>query len=181
MDQRPKLFYLERTADQVGLTGTGKVAEGIVYSDGRVSMRWLGERASTVNHDSIDNVEYIHCHNGNSKIVYYESFSIPFDKVIDKNKDQIADSLYEYCQELKENNNMDLTTFNEKKCDKLLEYIKQNSNPKYIRATALHQERLMSLVEIKNGNKYNIVRDIIRRKNDIKKYTWIVDYLNFIQ
>ncbi|AER47690.1 hypothetical protein [Mycolicibacterium goodii] len=58
-------FVLHRAEDVTGVSGTGTVAEGVQFSDGRVALRWIvGEHRSTVTWDSIDSVEKIHGHNG---------------------------------------------------------------------------------------------------------------------
>jgi hypothetical protein len=43
-----KRFHLERTEDASGVSGIGKIAEGIVFEDGTVGLRWLTEVKSTV-------------------------------------------------------------------------------------------------------------------------------------
>ncbi|UVT31472.1 hypothetical protein SEA_MASK_39 [Mycobacterium phage Mask] len=61
----PRRFVLHRAEDVTGVSGTGTVAEGVQFSDGRVALRWIvGEHRSTVTWDSIDSVEKIHGHNG---------------------------------------------------------------------------------------------------------------------
>lgn len=62
-------FFIERALDTTGVSGTGRVAEGVIFSDGTVAMRWLGERKSTVFHESVDNVAAIHLHGGTSRLV----------------------------------------------------------------------------------------------------------------
>ncbi|MDV7194592.1 hypothetical protein [Mycolicibacterium fortuitum] len=58
-------FVLERAEDVSGVSGTGTVAEGIAFSDGRVALRWIvGDHRSTVTWDSIESVEKVHGHNG---------------------------------------------------------------------------------------------------------------------
>lgn len=59
-------FLLQRDYDVSGVSGTGVVAEGTQYTDGTVTMRWLGETPSTVMHACMDNVEAIHGHGGNT-------------------------------------------------------------------------------------------------------------------
>lgn len=67
---RPKRFYLVRDEDETGVSGTGKVAEGIIYSDGHVSLRWIvGQHRSTVAYDSITAVEAVHGHGGKTRVV----------------------------------------------------------------------------------------------------------------
>lgn len=59
-----RLFELVRTIDHTGVSGTGVVAQGVVFDDNTVAMRWLGQSSSTVIHDSIENVIKIHDHQG---------------------------------------------------------------------------------------------------------------------
>jgi hypothetical protein len=65
-------FYLNRKVDISAISGTGKVAEGVIFSNGQVVMRWLTDISSIVIHESIENVMKIHCHNGASEIVYMD-------------------------------------------------------------------------------------------------------------
>lgn len=64
-----QMFYLNRTEDETGVSGTGVVAEGIRFSDGRVALRWcVGEHRSTTVWDSIEAVEAIHGHDGRTTV-----------------------------------------------------------------------------------------------------------------
>lgn len=75
-----KTFILDRREDATGVSGTGAVAEGIQFSDGKVALRWIvGEHRSTVVWDSIESVEKIHGHGGMTRIRWDESF--PTDSV----------------------------------------------------------------------------------------------------
>lgn len=65
-----RLFKLNRVEDETGVSGTGHVAEGIVFSDGRVAMRWATDTASTAFYDSIADVETIHGHGGKTQVEY---------------------------------------------------------------------------------------------------------------
>lgn len=60
--RNPKLFYLIRNSDESGISGTGKVLEGVIWSNGKVSVCWVTENApsSTVVYDSIDDFMAIH-------------------------------------------------------------------------------------------------------------------------
>ncbi|MEV7140734.1 hypothetical protein [Streptomyces tauricus] len=68
----PRRFYLQRDTDITGVSGTGRVADGILWSDGTVSVRWLGERPSTVFWNSIDNALHVHGHLGHTRIVWLD-------------------------------------------------------------------------------------------------------------
>jgi len=64
----PQLFRLWRITDPTGVSGTGHVADGCKFADGRVVVRWLGEHATTTAHESMDSVKFIHCHGGATEI-----------------------------------------------------------------------------------------------------------------
>jgi hypothetical protein len=66
-----KTFFLLRKIDTTGVSGTGVVAEGVQFSDGKVAMRWLvGEHQSTVVYDSAAAVVAIHGHNGQTQLIW---------------------------------------------------------------------------------------------------------------
>jgi hypothetical protein len=65
-------FHLQREHDVSGISGTGRVAEGVEFSDGTVAIRWMArEHQSTVVWSSIADVEAIHGHGGVTKIVWH--------------------------------------------------------------------------------------------------------------
>lgn len=67
-----KPFVLNRVEDETGVSGTGIVAEGVVFSNGWVAMTWLTETTSVVFYPNIKSVELVHGHNGKTRIVYLE-------------------------------------------------------------------------------------------------------------
>jgi hypothetical protein len=70
MRNPPTHFFLERNEDVSGVSGTGRVAEGFVFTDGVVALRWLTRYRSSCFYDSIQDVEEIHGHDGATKIVF---------------------------------------------------------------------------------------------------------------
>jgi hypothetical protein len=62
-------FHLDRVEDVSGVSGISVVAEGVIFTDGRVAMRWLTGVRSTAVYDSIEDVEAIHGHEGRTRIV----------------------------------------------------------------------------------------------------------------
>jgi hypothetical protein len=66
----PRLFHLQRDRDISGVSGTGRVANGILWPDGTVSLRWIGERPSTVHWDRLADAEHVHGHGGATRIVW---------------------------------------------------------------------------------------------------------------
>ena len=63
-------FHFMRLEDASGVSGCGAVAEGVIFSDGRVALEWFGEHASTNLYNSIADVEHIHGHGGRTQIVF---------------------------------------------------------------------------------------------------------------
>jgi hypothetical protein len=59
-----------------GISGSGKIAEGVEFSDGSVVLRWLTEwPTSVVFHDrGIKAVEKVHGHGGATRIVFEEEW-----------------------------------------------------------------------------------------------------------
>lgn len=69
--KQPRIFYLQRDEDVTGISGTGRVAEGVVFSDGVVSMRWTSKTPSSVVwYDGIEAVTAVHCHDGKTRIIW---------------------------------------------------------------------------------------------------------------
>jgi len=69
-----KVFYLVRDEDETGVSGTGTVAEGIIFHDGQVAMSWKTEISSMGLYSSIRDVEYIHGHGGKTRVVIIDEF-----------------------------------------------------------------------------------------------------------
>lgn len=63
-------FILQREEDVSGTSGTGAVAQGVVFSDGRVVLRWLTIVSSMGLYDSIADLEKIHGHGGKTKVIW---------------------------------------------------------------------------------------------------------------
>lgn len=62
--RRMRCFVLWRKEDPTAVSGSGIIAEGIQFGDGRVSLRWISDHASTANFDSIEDVRLIHGQGG---------------------------------------------------------------------------------------------------------------------
>jgi hypothetical protein len=65
-----KPFRLDRNTDYSGVSGTGVVAEGVEFPNGKVLIKWLGDRPSLVLWQSMDDAVAIHGHNGGTEFVY---------------------------------------------------------------------------------------------------------------
>lgn len=70
-------FHLEREEDVSGTSGVGRVAEGVVFTDGSVAMRWLPASSgvqvkSMVIYDTFDSIEKVHGHGGKTRVVLHQ-------------------------------------------------------------------------------------------------------------
>jgi len=52
------------------VSGTGRVAEGVIFSNGWVALVWLTETPSMGFYPSIEAVEAIHGHSGKTRVVF---------------------------------------------------------------------------------------------------------------
>jgi len=64
-----KLFELRRTEDESGISGTGTVAQGVIFDNGWCSLTWLTAHTSVAFYTSIEEVVAIHGHEGRTKVV----------------------------------------------------------------------------------------------------------------
>lgn len=65
-----RIFELHRSVDVSGVSGTGKVAEGVIFRDGTVVIHWLSTHPSTNVYESIETLLEIHGHGGATTVVY---------------------------------------------------------------------------------------------------------------
>jgi hypothetical protein len=61
---KPQTFELVRYSDISGVSGTGVVAEGCVFTDGSVALRWHGANPSTAVWPDLDSILAVHGHDG---------------------------------------------------------------------------------------------------------------------
>jgi hypothetical protein len=64
-----KIFYLKRSEDESGISGTGRVAQGFIFDNGKVAVTWLSEHPSVTVYDSIGEVTAIHGHGGKTEVI----------------------------------------------------------------------------------------------------------------
>jgi hypothetical protein len=65
-------FYLNRKTDETGISGTGRVAEGVIFHSGKVVLAWLTEHKSVAVYDDLKTCHAIHGHGGKTEIVFNE-------------------------------------------------------------------------------------------------------------
>lgn len=71
VSNKPETFDLVRLDDATGISGTGKVAEGVVFGDGTTVLRWLTAHRSTSVYESAREVLAIHGHGGKTELRYH--------------------------------------------------------------------------------------------------------------
>ena len=64
----PRLFCLVRTDDVSGVSGEGRVADGVEWPDGTVAVRWRTDHATTEIADSLSAYMVIHGHGGGTVV-----------------------------------------------------------------------------------------------------------------
>ena len=64
-----KIFYLNRTEDESGISGTGRIAQGFIFDNGKVALTWLSEHPSVTIYDNIGEVRAIHGHGGKTEVI----------------------------------------------------------------------------------------------------------------
>lgn len=70
-----KKFYLKRIEDESGVSGTGIVAQGIIFDNGKCAMSWNTTTSSIAIYNSIQDVKTIHGHCGKTKVLVQEDYT----------------------------------------------------------------------------------------------------------
>lgn len=69
-EKKMKIFYLKREEDESGISGTGRVAQGFVFDNGKVAVTWLSEHPSVTIYDNIGEIHAIHGHGGKTSVEF---------------------------------------------------------------------------------------------------------------
>ena len=72
-ESKTRRFTLERKVDVTGTSGTGTVAEGVKFSNGKVALHWLSHYGAVNVYDSMEVTEAIHGHGGNTVVEWKDS------------------------------------------------------------------------------------------------------------
>ena len=65
-------FVLNRNDDETGNSGTGIVAIGTQYPNGKVSLTWLSHMGTMAWYDTIEVVKALHGHNGKTEVTWLD-------------------------------------------------------------------------------------------------------------
>jgi len=71
------LFELDRKEDPSGVSGPGIVAQGCVFDDGSVSIRWVSNKPSTSNWNRIGDAIDTHGHQGRTYFQIVSPKAVP--------------------------------------------------------------------------------------------------------
>lgn len=76
-----KLFYLHRAEDDSGISGTGRIAQGVIFDNGKVALTWLSEHPSVAMYDNIGDVRAIHGHEGKTEVIMETDWKRSFNEL----------------------------------------------------------------------------------------------------
>ena len=65
-------FELHRDEDETGVSGTGVVAEGVAFRNGKIVLAWLTRHKSLTVYDDMATLETIHGHGGKTRVVWHD-------------------------------------------------------------------------------------------------------------
>ncbi len=71
-----RTFHLYREVDESGVSGTGIVAEGVMFSNCWVALHWLKEYTCVNIYPSIAEVMAIHGHGGKTKVLWDDEMEV---------------------------------------------------------------------------------------------------------
>lgn len=69
---RARRFVLDRSEDATGTSGTGIVAEGIEFSNGKVALHWLSHLGAVNVYDSMMVTTTLHGHDGRTVVKWID-------------------------------------------------------------------------------------------------------------
>jgi len=76
-----KEFYLNRVEDESGVSGTGRIAQGVILDNGKVALTWLSEHPSVTIYDNIGEVRAIHGHAGKTELTMEPDWKRAFNEL----------------------------------------------------------------------------------------------------
>lgn len=65
-------FWLNRSVDVSGVSGTGRVAQGCVFDNGKTVLTWLGNKASVTVFDCLQDCADIHLHGDAGRLEFLD-------------------------------------------------------------------------------------------------------------
>jgi len=75
-------FLLVRNEDESGVSGTGVVAHGVIFSDGKCALSWLTQYTSVAIYSDLATVKHIHGHNGKTIVMIEDEVFVKIAKTL---------------------------------------------------------------------------------------------------
>lgn len=100
-----RCFVLNRRKDVTGVSGTGIIADGVEFPDGRCVLAWRGRYRSLEIHRSIHDVEAVHGHHGATCVEWETDMPVDTKQLLETIKEQqeeILERLDEVLEKLHE-------------------------------------------------------------------------------
>lgn len=69
-------FLLIRDEDVSGVSGTGIVAEGVIFSTGKVVLSWCSDYRSVTVYDTVSDLETVHGHQGRTRTEWLDPLDV---------------------------------------------------------------------------------------------------------
>ena len=81
-------FKVKRDEDESGVSGTGEVAEGVEFENGKVVIQWLSHKPSVTVFDNIKHIKDLHGHSGKTKIKWLDPDPLANAEEIEEKPDE---------------------------------------------------------------------------------------------
>jgi len=65
-----RTFHVSRSEDVSGVSGVGIIAEGVLFSNGKVFVNWISMHKIVEMSDSVAEWQAVHGHEGRTKIIW---------------------------------------------------------------------------------------------------------------
>lgn len=65
-------FELHRDEDATGVSGTGIVVEGVMFSDGSAAYRWMTKYSTICIAQEMEIIYQVHLHEGKTRVVWID-------------------------------------------------------------------------------------------------------------
>jgi len=85
----PKRFYIVRNSDESGISGTGRVLDGVLFPGGKTVIKWRSKVSSVAIYETFEDFKLLHidCHPTNATdIVWLDSEVFPKSEVMEENR-----------------------------------------------------------------------------------------------
>lgn len=75
-------FMMLRRIDETGVSGTGHIADGVLFEDGKVVIRWRTATPGTTLFDSLEHAKAVHGHDGKTVFEFHDDAPSTTEKLV---------------------------------------------------------------------------------------------------